>query len=237
MILETIMRKCFFSYQTFLSKYIYDCRSDSKSRVYMFHSISNNETNSHQFNCNKNDFYRFLSMINMKALPITEIADYPEGYYAISFDDVYEDVYKYAVPFLEKAEIPYTLFMTTDYINKEGYLSLDMLKELSQSKLCNIGAHTVSHPILRYEMDSKYEIQESKKKIEELLGIEINLFAYPYGSIYACSHKNRREVKRSGYKYAFSSVAGTINNIAKKDLLFLPRISGDRAVEEMINNE
>jgi peptidoglycan/xylan/chitin deacetylase (PgdA/CDA1 family) len=46
-----------------------------------------------------------------------------------------------------------------------------------------IGAHTVSHPILARQTDdqARQEIGDSKRFLEQLLGERITLFAYPNG--------------------------------------------------------
>lgn len=65
----------------------------------------------------------------------------------------------------------------------------------------NIGSHTVNHYHL-LTLDSKrqkYEIEESKKMIENITGIECNWFAYPYGEY---NDDIRLMVKRAGYKHA-----------------------------------
>jgi len=70
--------------------------------------------------------------------------------------------------------------------NREGYqcMSVPQLQELANSKLCSIGVHTVHHPALAahpkaYQLG---ELQENRQFLEEVIGAEVNLLAYPYGS-------------------------------------------------------
>jgi peptidoglycan/xylan/chitin deacetylase (PgdA/CDA1 family) len=60
----------------------------------------------------------------------------------------------------------------------------DELVELSRGDLIEIGAHTVSHPILNtlQEQELKYEILESKRVIEAILGKPPVCFSCPHGS-------------------------------------------------------
>lgn len=62
-------------------------------------------------------------------------------------------------------------------------MTINNLKEVNQSKLISIGAHTLNHPILQNEDDntSRYEIKESILKLSTLLNQEIKYFAYPNG--------------------------------------------------------
>jgi len=57
------------------------------------------------------------------------------------------------------------------------------LKALASSKLFEMGAHTVRHPMLSHLSHEKQreEIGDSKNALEELLGRDITSFAYPHG--------------------------------------------------------
>ncbi|HZW40176.1 MAG TPA: polysaccharide deacetylase family protein [Ignavibacteriaceae bacterium] len=62
-------------------------------------------------------------------------------------------------------------------------MTVNNLKEVNQSKLITIGAHTLNHPILQNEDDniSRYEIKESIFELSTLLNQQIKYFAYPNG--------------------------------------------------------
>jgi peptidoglycan/xylan/chitin deacetylase (PgdA/CDA1 family) len=62
-------------------------------------------------------------------------------------------------------------------------MTVSNLKEVDQSGLVTIGAHTINHPILSNENDasSKYEISESISELSNILNHDINYFAYPNG--------------------------------------------------------
>ncbi|MGB9796067.1 polysaccharide deacetylase family protein [Fervidobacterium gondwanense] len=145
----------------------------------------------------------------------------------ITFDDGYEDIYSTAYPILKKKRIPFTVFITTEFIGKDGYLTLQMLKELAQEPLCTIGAHSVSHPRLR-ECNKKQlvdEIHGSKYYIETFTNQTVSIFAYPYGSVYACSLESIRETKNAGYMLAFSTLNAHMNPLPNHLRYFIPRIS------------
>lgn len=73
---------------------------------------------------------------------------------------------------------------TNDQETKTYNMSLEQLKEVHQSKIVTIGAHTQNHPILKNEVDekSKTEIQDSIDGLETLLQDKIYYFAYPNGT-------------------------------------------------------
>ena len=62
-------------------------------------------------------------------------------------------------------------------------LSAEQIKTLSDSGLCTIGNHTVSHPNLTALSSAEQERQilEAQKKLEALTGKSVRHFAFPYG--------------------------------------------------------
>ena len=86
-------------------------------------------------------------------------------------------------------------------------LNWNDLRELDQHPLIEIGAHTMSHPVLsKIATNSAWkEIGESKRIIEEQLKNRVSCFAYPYGSN---SFTNRLMVRLSGFKYGFATENG-----------------------------
>lgn len=89
-----------------------------------------------------------------------------------------------------------------------------------------IGAHTVSHPILS-RLDPQQvqsELKDSKKHLESLLGSPVTAFAYPNG---VPGRDYRREhvqlVREAGFTVAVTTAWGTATG--ESDLLQLPRVS------------
>ena len=85
-------------------------------------------------------------------------------------------------------------------------LSWDQLKEMNENNL-HCGAHTLSHPDVTALSAKKLkrELIESKKIIEEMIGVDVEFFAYPYGFY---DKKALAEVKQAGYEIAFSLSQG-----------------------------
>ncbi len=100
-----------------------------------------------------------------------------------------------------KSEIPGRLMMTEDQLN--ALVSAGM----------EIGAHTVSHPILAKQSDevAKHEIAASKRALREMLGVAVSNFAYPNGRPgidYNESHA--LQVRNAGFDAAVSTRTGTV---------------------------
>ncbi len=89
-----------------------------------------------------------------------------------------------------------------------------------------IGAHTVSHPILaRLNRANAYaEIAEGKERLEGIIGSSVNLFAYPNGvpnRDYTREHV--QVIKELGFLAAVTTAPGAAR--AANDLFQLPRLT------------
>ncbi|MGA3171573.1 MAG: polysaccharide deacetylase family protein [Chthoniobacteraceae bacterium] len=143
----------------------------------------------------------------------------------ITIDDGYLSGYDTAWPILKKYSYPFTMFVYINYINSGGKsISWDQLAEMRDAGV-DIESHTYSHSYLEhpgYGVDATTrakvekdiqalgregwlhkEIFDSKKTLEQQLGIKVIAFAYPYGS--GSNNPHIRElVKEAGYDLAFN---------------------------------
>jgi peptidoglycan/xylan/chitin deacetylase (PgdA/CDA1 family) len=94
------------------------------------------------------------------------------------------------------------------------------LVQLAKSPQIEIGAHTVTHPVLTNlsQAAQKEEIQQSKLQLEAVLGRPVTSFSYPNGSF---SRVTRALVWEAGFSYA----CGSAKDLAwhRTDLFHLPR--------------
>jgi peptidoglycan/xylan/chitin deacetylase (PgdA/CDA1 family) len=110
----------------------------------------------------------------------------------ITFDDGYEDNYKFARPLLKKYGIKALVFIVSDYIGKNndwnhkyeervGHMNLEEINEAKD--VFHYGCHTKNHYNLLQLDDSELrsEIVESKRRLENILGYPVRAFSYPYG--------------------------------------------------------
>ena len=120
-----------------------------------------------------------------------------------------------------KKNIPFTLYITPENIDKTDYLSSKDVKDISLINMCIIGTHGYSHKKLSTldKAQQHTELQKSKIVLEELIGKEVNTLSYPHGSF---NQDTISIAKELGYKSAASSIKG-FNNI-KTDPFKLRRI-------------
>ena len=104
-------------------------------------------------------------------------------------------------------------------------LGPEELVQFADSHLCEVGAHTLTHPMLAElsEEDQEREIQGSKSHLERLLGRRITFFSYPYGSLKSYTDVTKIIVQRSGFTCAFSTIPGKVSD--SLDCFGLPRLT------------
>ena len=142
----------------------------------------------------------------------------PENSVVVTFDDGFDNMIDKALPVLQKYEIPATVFVLSDRINdindwmhvrgfpRRRLLSKSQLLELKDVGVC-IGSHTRTHERLTVISKDRIddEIGSSKKILEDILGSEVTLFAYPYGLF---NEEVKAAVERAGYRAACSTRSG-----------------------------
>lgn len=95
----------------------------------------------------------------------------------------------------------------TPLSNYSNLLTWERVKEMAANNIF-FGSHTMTHPILANLTDSniKYELQTSRKIIENQLGKEAHFFAYPNGKTSDYNEKITLAVKEADYKAALTTV-------------------------------
>jgi peptidoglycan/xylan/chitin deacetylase (PgdA/CDA1 family) len=138
----------------------------------------------------------------------------------ISFDDGHLSNLSLALPVLQSLDLHAIFFITTDWINRAGFMDEDHLREIIKAGML-VGSHGCSH---RYFSDLqvdelRHEMQGSKSRLEQVLNEEVPAIALPGGRDHPELRKIAREI---GYRYVFTSridLAGP-----ESDLMNLPRI-------------
>lgn len=233
------MNKILNYWYLFLDRYLskkWNIRSQN-SRIYgkvlMYHHVSDvhiniNESCQHTIKCFKDTLlklksrgYKFISADEM--MSIIE-AKSSERFAMVTFDDVPENVYTNAYPILKYFNIPFMLFVTYDYLNREGYINTQQLIEMSKDPLCSIGAHTLTHPMLRKAKDQTSEIVLCREKLEDIIGQPVKYIAYPFGKHSSVSKHTKKTARRAGYKCAFGTIDAPVTDLSAKSLFYLPRV-------------
>jgi peptidoglycan/xylan/chitin deacetylase (PgdA/CDA1 family) len=112
------------------------------------------------------------------------------------------------------------LGITPDDNSSGRSLTVDELIELAAGDLIDIGAHTVTHPVLAALSipEQRVEIQKSKVHLEKILDRPVTSFAYPNGS---SSQVTLEIVRESGFYCACASNGDLVR--LESDCFQLPR--------------
>jgi peptidoglycan/xylan/chitin deacetylase (PgdA/CDA1 family) len=149
----------------------------------------------------------------------------------ITFDDGYRSVYDVAFPVLQRHGMSATIFLTVGgretakpavrlpSLGGRTMLSWREIREMWRSGI-DFGAHTLTHPDLTHLPHHQLAVEmcESKAIIEDMLGVHVPCFAYPFGRYDQPSY----ELARQHFSCASSDRLGLMS--LDSDLYALKRV-------------
>lgn len=150
--------------------------------------------------------------------------DLPQKAVALTFDGAYLSTLANALPLLDAANIPYTVFFTTDSADNgtAGHATWSQLRKLKNQDNAELGilpaayAHLVDLPPEK----SAALINRAVSRFREEFDEDPAFFAYPYGEL---SSALKKHIAGYGFQAAFGQQSGVI--YAKADFLALPRFT------------
>ncbi len=114
-----------------------------------------------------------------------------------------------------------------DALCRAQAMTWDEVREIAADPLCSIGAHTVNHYAVA-RLSAEEVIEEavsSRDRIEQEVGVRVNLFAYPYGDEVAAGPRDFELIRKAGFDAAVTTRKGMIFADHKNHLTALPRVS------------
>ena len=191
----------------------------------MYHRFDENKYPS--TNIQMNIFKKHINIIKEKNYelynPETFISDFNnpklDKKILITIDDAFSSFYENAWPYLKENKIPFILFVSTEPIGKNGYMTWNQIKEVEKEDFAFIGNHSHSHEYLvDYELKKfKEDIEKSITIFEKEMGYNPIFFSYPFGE-YSLEQKKYISKK---FKFSFGQHSGVID--FNKDKFELPR--------------
>jgi len=138
----------------------------------------------------------------------------------LTLDDGYRDAYTEAFPTLRAHGFGATVFVITDLIDNQRYLTVDQIRELSASGI-EIGSHSATHSDLPSLSAPRlrHEVVDSRAVLERILGGPVTAFCYPSGRNSAVV---RAAVKAAGYSSALTVEPGLFRG--REDRFAIPRV-------------
>src|SRR4030042_2492025 len=174
--------------------------------ILTYHNFTTEEGDSYKINItNFEKQMDYLAANNYSVISLSEllkglrVGQLPLKPVVITIDDGFKSTFTLAYPVLKKYNFPATLFLYTDFIEKNSYsLTWEEIREMTKNNI-EIGSHTLSHcNFLQYKENEsndsyisrmKKEIFLYKEILESKIGSKVKFFAYPYG-VYSPIIKN-----------------------------------------------
>ncbi|MFH1784218.1 MAG: polysaccharide deacetylase family protein [bacterium] len=155
----------------------------------------------------------------------------------ITFDDGFLNNYTHAFSILKKYNFKATVFLSVAYVGDKSawnsnsvesphdMLGWENIREMFDYGI-DFGSHTLTHANLIYCKDEprrlSFELNESKRIIEEKLNMPVMAFAYPYGAG-AYDENIKKSVKVAGYHLACGIKQGKAQ-LSQKNMFNLRRV-------------
>ena len=208
----------------------YALKFRSQMTIVAFHRINDHAPDHDGLTCGAAKFEAFCKFFKryFAVIPLAEqIAGCRQGRnmggtLSITFDDGYHDNYEVAAPVLRKLGLPATFFITTGFIGSEitapwdtalpvpaRWMTWQQVRALV-SQGFEIGCHTHTHINMAVTdpQGIRAELETSKRKILEELGVTAELFAYPFGGREHISESALELVREAGFSCCAACYGG-----------------------------
>lgn len=188
---------------------------------------------------------RMLRLMGYRGLSMRDLEPYLTGdkqgkVVGITFDDGYQNNLAYALPALQANSFTATCYGVSSMVG--GTNAWDAGKVAQKPLMTqqdwrtwhaagmDVGSHTQTHANLKElpDEEARQQIIQSKAELEQLLGVEVRHFCYPYGWFQA---QHEEMVRAAGYVTATSTRRGRVQ--AGDNLYALNRIMVARATHPL----
>jgi peptidoglycan/xylan/chitin deacetylase (PgdA/CDA1 family) len=207
-------------------------------RILIYHQVGSGRT--HEMNVEAESFRRQIDWLQAHG-EIVELQEAikrrgePNSHrlFVLTFDDGYADLFVNAFPILIKRQLPFTLYLTSGPIENPDHfpnwpgepLTWDQVVLMRESGLMTVGAHTHTHPDLRFIGESAVvdELDTSNALIAERSGLFPRHFTYPKG--WWAPHAHNAVCSR----YVTATLGGGESITESSDLHMLNRVPVQRS--------
>jgi peptidoglycan/xylan/chitin deacetylase (PgdA/CDA1 family) len=191
----------------------------------MFHGISEPRTREEAaYSIAPRRFHGLMRWFRTMGYNTLKVADWlsdsiPAKRVLLTFDDGCDDLSTELLPIVVEHHYTPIVFLVADLIGGTNLwdqakglrarqlLTLEQIREMQRYGM-EFGSHSATHPLLTKLSDNQLrsEVADSKHRLEDLLGVEVLSFAYPYGAV---DERVRVAVAEAGYQLAFTAEPGT----------------------------
>ena len=199
--------------------------NDNGTLSLMYHRFNENKYPS--TNIRMNVFDQQMKLIKSEGYKFYDPKDFEKEFdkvknekkILITIDDGFKSFYDEAWPYLKSNNIPFILFVSTEPVGKNGYMTWDQILEIKNSSIGYIGHHSHTHEYLIDMTHDEFikDIEIASKIFNENLGYVPSIFSYPFGEY----SQLMKDYIKSKFNLAFGQHSGVID--LNKDKYELPR--------------
>ncbi|QAA30970.1 polysaccharide deacetylase family protein [Clostridium manihotivorum] len=204
--------------------------ADNGIPVLCYHEINNNKgsdlsldttTFAAEMKYLKDNGYFTLTMDELYSY-MKEGKEIPEKSVVLTFDNGYSSTYTNVFPVLKDLNFKATIFVLSDSINTDNYLSTAQIKELSNNGL-DVAVHIGDNSnISKLSLDKQLStLKQSKQSLEGIINKGINFVSYGYSNP---TENTKKATEQAGFKMAFNiqnSLADKKDNIFNLDRFYI----------------
>jgi peptidoglycan/xylan/chitin deacetylase (PgdA/CDA1 family) len=161
------------------------------------------------------------------------LAPLPAKPVVITLDDGYRDLYTTAFPVLHARHFKAVAYIVSGFVGRPSNVTEDQILEMDHSGI-EIAAHTVDHADLaRASYGSiMYQIVQSRRWLEHLVGHPVIDFAYPSGKFNA---QVVAALQQAGYSTAVTEETSTQHSMADRFVWARVRVFGGETLPTFIS--
>lgn len=212
--------------------------------VLMYHAItSGEETDPDQLTVSRRRFADQMRWLDELGYPVVTLrsavrdlraAALRSPVVALTFDDGYRSFYDHALPVLAEHRYPASVYVVPGAIagtcprgalpeHLGPFMGWGEARELARRGI-TVGAHGMTHRKLAHlgADEARREAVDSKRVIEDRLGVAVDEFCYPFGSFDSFSDDTERMLMEVGFAAVCANVAG--HNTVPRDASRLKRL-------------
>lgn len=152
----------------------------------------------------------------------------------ITLDDGYSDLYTTAFPILQAHGFTAVAYVVSGFVDSGRYVTRDQVLQMDHAGI-EIASHTVDHADMARESTgmATYELAQSKRWLEDLLGHPVVDFAYPSGKYNAGTIQLLGQL---GYDTAVVEDGPSMHSRADRYTWGRVRVGGGESLNEFIAN-
>ncbi|MEZ3178181.1 polysaccharide deacetylase family protein [Streptomyces pimonensis] len=194
--------------------------------VAMYHSVGDRSDDPYRITVTPERLERQLAWLRRRGLRGVSVAELlaararggGRDLVGLTFDDGYTDFLSGALPLLQRFHCGATLFVLPGRLGgdnawdplgpRKPLLTADGIRRAADGGV-EIGSHGLTHIDLTRADDVTLtaEVAESRARVEELAGVPVAGFCYPYGTVDA---RAVEAVRKAGYTYACAIAPGPL---------------------------